>query len=75
MWSGSGVMGFTATLQGADGSNVSGGSKVEDSQGLFLQKVTVPAGATKLLLRLSATGQDPAVIGTHYQCGMVFAAK
>jgi hypothetical protein len=34
--------------------------------------VAVPVGATKLILRLSAAGQDPVVTGAYYRCGVHF---
>jgi hypothetical protein len=35
--------------------------------------VPVPAGATKLVLRLSASGQDPVITGAYYRCGVHFS--
>ena len=34
--------------------------------------VPVPAGAKKLVLRLSAAGQDPVITGAYYRCGVHF---
>lgn len=34
--------------------------------------VPVPAGATKMILRLSAAGQDPVITGAYYRCGVHF---
>jgi hypothetical protein len=34
--------------------------------------VPVPAGASKMILKLSAAAQDPVIIGTYYRCGVHF---
>ncbi|MEP7124393.1 MAG: hypothetical protein ABJE95_25925, partial [Byssovorax sp.] len=32
----------------------------------------VPVGAKKLILKLSASGQDPVITGAYYRCGVHF---
>jgi hypothetical protein len=36
------------------------------------QLVPVPPGAATLILKVSAAGQDPAITGTYYRCGVHF---
>jgi hypothetical protein len=38
----------------------------------FTPAIPLPAGASKMILKLSAAAQDPAVSGTFYRCGIHF---
>lgn len=73
---GSGLTGFKAELRTDADAAITGGSGVEDgAKGLQIKDVAVPAGATTLLLRLSAAGQDATVKGAFYLCGLPVKTK
>ncbi len=67
---GSGLQGFSVSVLNSAGQPVSGGSGTESGDTLVLTKVAV--SGSKILVKLSATGQNPSVTGTFYQCGFVF---
>ncbi len=78
---GSGLVGFTAEVKtDADATipNGTGAENLTDAKkplGVAIDKLAVPAGATKLLVKLSAASQDPVVTGAYYLCGIPFATK
>jgi hypothetical protein len=74
--SGSGLRGLTATLLDSSGTAVPSGTGIESAtQDLLIDSVSVPAGATSLILKLEATSQDPNVSSSYYRCGLHFRAK
>lgn len=74
--SGSGLRGLTATLLDASGTAVPSGTGIESAtQELLIDSVSVPAGATSLVLKLEATSQDPAVSSSFYRCGVHYSAQ
>ncbi|MBK7584324.1 MAG: PPC domain-containing protein [Myxococcales bacterium] len=74
--SGSGLRGFTMTLQKGDGSAITGGSAVETAdKDALIDKIPTPTGQAKLLLKLNASSQDSTIMGTYYRCGIHFRPK
>ncbi len=72
--SGSGLVGLTAEVKTATDGAIAGGSATEDpAKGLALKGLAIPSGTSKLLLKVSATGQDPVNTGFYYLCGMLLA--
>lgn len=74
---GSGVRGFTIdVIDPATAMNDAGpinkvGTVTESAtMDAFLPYTAIPGGATKLVVKLSATSQDPVVTGTFYHCGI-----
>ena len=68
--SGSGVQGLTATVLSADGLTTVGTSTETATTGVEIEEATVAAAGT-YVLRLTKTGQDPAVTGDWVRCGVV----
>ncbi len=73
---GSGLIGFTAEVKTDADAAITGGSLTEDAtKGLALKALAIPAGATKVLIKLSAKSQDPVNTGAFYMCGVPFATN
>jgi hypothetical protein len=73
---GSGLRGFKAALLQGDGTPIPGASDVETANfDLGVPGVSIPAGQTKLLIKLSATSHDPTVTSAFYRCGIHFDAQ
>ncbi len=71
--SGSGLRGFTMELLKSDGTSIASMVEAADKDAL-IDKSPVPAGETKLVLKVSATSQAADVTSTFYRCGVHFAA-
>ncbi len=72
---GSGLRGFEMALMKEDGAQLSGGATIEsEAIGAVLTGVEI-GGASKLILRLKADKQDPAVSSTFYRCGVQVVKK
>lgn len=70
---GSGLRGATFSLLKADGSPLGANSSVTevanaDAALLGDKAVPIPPGETKVILKVEAASQDPAVTGTYYHC-------
>jgi hypothetical protein len=72
--SGAGLQGFTYGLYAADGTTPIGTPVTEGSDKDYsLAKTAIPAGTTTILLKLTATGQDPVNLGMSYRCGVTLS--
>ena len=69
---GSGLHDLQVDILKADGKALAGGSGKETGTQLALKDVAVPAGTTKLTMRVSAGSQDAKVTGAYYECAFVF---
>ena len=69
---GSGLLGFEVDL--IDAATLTPLSIVKETPqtNAYTMAVPVPAGASTMILKLSAAAQDPAVSGTFYRCGVHF---
>lgn len=67
---GSGLRGLTLDVLGTDG-KVEASVTEPPGDALSLSQMTIPTGATKLVLKLSAKEQAPAIATSHYRCGFV----
>ncbi len=72
---GSGVVSFKAQVMSASGADLSAGGLAENTSALLIKNLSVPSGATKLYLKLTATGQDATNMGTFYECGLHLSAS
>jgi hypothetical protein len=73
--SGSGLRGFKMELLNSDGTPIAGASMSETpDKDALIDKISTPAGATKLILKVSATTQATDVSSTYYRCGVHFRA-
>lgn len=69
---GSGLQDLQLDILKTDGKAVAGGSGMEMGKQLALKDIAVPAGATKLVMRVAAGAQDAKVTGTYYECAFIF---
>jgi len=71
---GSGIRGMTLEFLKGSAGNGTLGQKTEDAAtDALLQNVAIPAGETKVLLKMTANAmQDPNVTSTFYRCGIYF---
>jgi hypothetical protein len=69
---GSGLLGFEVDLIDAATLTPLAIVKETPQTNAYTMAVPVPAGASKMILKLSAALQDPAVSGTFYRCGVHF---
>jgi Bacterial pre-peptidase C-terminal domain len=69
---GSGLLGFEVDLIDAATLTPLAIVKETPQTNAYTQAIPVPDGASKMILKLSAAAQDPAVSGTFYRCGVHF---
>ncbi len=66
---GSGIIGLGAELLDLDGATVLGSDREEPGSNLFFEEIVIPADGT-YLLRMDKMGQEPAILGNWYRCGI-----
>jgi len=75
MRSGSGLTGFKAEILKGDGTPMAGASATEtDTEDLLIKNIQ-PGAETKLIIKVSATGQSSTVSSDYYRCGIHFNDK
>ncbi len=68
--SGSGLRDFSVTLTQGDGSSVPGGLALETAKNsALISQIDIPAGATKLIVKVKADKQASGVSSNFYRCG------
>jgi hypothetical protein len=68
---GSGLRNLTMAVLNKDGSSIAQGSQETASSNALAQNIAIPAGATDIVVKITAT-QDPLVTSSYYRCGFHF---
>ncbi len=71
---GSGLQGLVLEATQADGTAIANAKATEtEVEGASFKGIAVPAGQTRLIMKVSATSQAKDVTGTHYRCLFAFS--